>query len=78
MTIARQQAFSATVALNRLAYGPDAQSLSKIQSQGFASWLSEQLSPNDSLDPVCEEQLTNFTMPIKYGEHKDGLWPAVD
>ena len=77
-TPARQGALSAAVALNRLAYGPDPQSLLNIQSQGFTSWLSEQLSPNDSLDPVCDEQLANFTMPIKYGEHKDGLWPAVD
>ena len=69
---------SASVALNRLAYGPDQQSLLKIQSQGFTSWLAEQLSPNDSLDPVCDEQIASFTMPIKYGEHKDGLWPAVD
>ena len=75
---ARQEALSATVALNRLAYGPDPQSLSKIQSQGLTSWLAEQLSPNDSLDPVCQEQIASFTMPIKYGEHKDGLWPAVD
>ena len=69
---------SASVALNRLAYGPDQQSLLNIQSQGFTSWLAEQLSPNDSLDPVCDEQIASFTMPIKYGEHKDGLWPAVD
>jgi uncharacterized protein (DUF1800 family) len=66
------------VALSRLTYGPDQTSVQAIQSQGFPLWLAEQLSPNEALDTACHEQLAKFTMPIKYAEHKEGLWPAVD
>ena len=69
---------SANIALNRLAFGPDQGSLQAFQAQGYAAWLTEQLSPNEDLDTDCHQQMANFTMPIKYAEHKDGLWPAVD
>ena len=72
------KSISPSVALNRLAFGPDVFSLRQLETQGYEAWLTEQLNPVEALDTRCQEQLSSFTLPIKYGEHKDGLWPAVD
>ena len=74
----KAKTLAATVALNRLAFGPDFLSMHHFESYGYEAWLGEQLSPMDALDTRCHAQMAAFTLPIKYAEHKDGLWPAVD
>jgi hypothetical protein len=65
-------------ALNRLSFGADQESVRQLSAQGLEGWLEEQLNPMGVQDAACEQQIASFTMPIKYSEHKDGLWPAVD
>lgn len=45
--------------LNRLTYGPDAQSLQALSSLGWKKWLDAQLSPDNS-DPEVEAAMEGF------------------
>ncbi len=63
------------IALNRITYGATAAEIDQVKKNGLASFIEEQLNPNEE-DAVLTEKLSSATLQIKYPE-KDGA-PAVD
>lgn len=81
---ARESNFSRPVtafaALNRLSFGPTRQSLDEFEQLGLSHWLDEQLVPDQvpAADQRCLQKLADCRIRMRYAEHKEGYWPAVD
>jgi uncharacterized protein (DUF1800 family) len=64
------------IALNRLAFGPTAESVAELQKAGLGSWIDRQLAPDDSSDTDVHARLPSVRLLVKYPASEK--WPAVD
>lgn len=64
--------------LNRLTYGPKSSDLQEYSELGLTNWLDSQLHPEESADQQCLQKLKDCQIRIRYPEHKEKFWPAMD
>lgn len=64
--------------LNRLTYGPKSSDIQEYSELGLPNWLDSQLHPEESADQQCLQKLKDCQIRIRYPEHKENFWPAMD
>jgi len=66
------------IALNRLAFGPNAADRDALRRIGFAAWLDDQLAGNHQHDPEADRRIAAATLHVKYGPNPTNDYPGVD
>ncbi len=70
---------TARIALTRLAFGPDRQTLADMRRDGLAAWLDAQARPDEAADTAGHEALARVRLRIRYpADPENQAWPAVD
>jgi hypothetical protein len=53
------------ITLNRLAFGPTAESVAELQKAGLGPWIDRQLTPDDSSDTEVHARLSTVRLLAK-------------
>ncbi|MDR3518898.1 MAG: DUF1800 domain-containing protein [Azospirillaceae bacterium] len=64
------------IAMNRLAFGPRPGDVDALARRGLASWVDEQLRPEEAADRDCRARLDAAKLRIRYGASPD--WGLTD
>lgn len=70
---------AARIALTKLAFGPDAETLARVRRDGLAAWLDAQARPDEATDAPGHAALARVRLRIRYPADPDHQqWPATD